>query len=185
MYNITERTKYGDYSRLVFTPLLSASTAANLFILFKIIKDNWNSFLPFHLHQINFFFNFFLIASGGLVTAWSVREETLFSVFILFFMLFVRINFIAAILLLQLDRLLAIASPYFHKSDITTTLSCKVILATMIFIFLVMISATILDPDLVHHQSCYRCIFVRPSSVFLHSLPSLFSFVLTLVVSFP
>ena len=114
------------------------------------------------------FFNFFIITSGGLVTAWFVREDTVFSVFILFFMFFARINFIAAILLLQLDRLLAIACPYFRKSDITTSLSFKVILTTMIFIFLVAISATISDPGLVHHQSCYRCLFVRISSVFLH-----------------
>ena len=183
MYNITESIKSGDYNRIVFTPLLIASMAANLFILFKITKKHWNNFLPLHLHQINFFFNFFIITSGGLVTAWSVREDTPFSVFILFFMFFVQINFIAAILLLQIDRLLAIASPYFHKSDITTSLSCKVILASMIFTFLVAISATMLDPGLVLHQSCYRCIFVCPSSVFLHSLPSLVSFLLTLVVS--
>ena len=120
MYNLTEETRSVDYYRCVFTPLLGAGMAANLFILFKISKKHWNYFLPAHLHQINFFLNFFLITFIGLVTAWSVREETPFSVFLLFFMFFVRINFIKAILLLQLDRLLAIMKPYYHKSDITT-----------------------------------------------------------------
>ena len=182
-YNMTEETRAGDFNRLLFTPVLVVGMTANLFIVFKISKKHWNNLLPVHLHQISFFSDFFLLTSTGLITAWSVREETIFSVFILLCLFFARINFIVDILHFQLDRLLAIMKPYYHRSKVTITLSSKIVLATKIFTILVVTLSSIFDPGLVLHNFCYRCIFVRPSSVFLHSVPSLLCFLITSVVS--
>ena len=182
-YNMTEETRAGDFNRLLFTPVLAVGMAANLFILFKISKKHWHDLLPVHLHQICFFSDFFLLTSTGLITAWSVREETTFSVIILLCQFFASINFIVDILHFQLDRLLAITKPCYHRSKVTITLSSRIVVAAKIFTILVVTSSSILDPGLIHHNLCYRCIFVRPSSVFLHSAPSLLCLLLTLVVS--
>ena len=96
---------------------------------------------------------------------------------------FARINLVVDIYALQFDRLWAISMPLYHHSEVTSSLSWKIVISAKIFTLLIVILASVTEPSLVKYQQCHRCIFVHPVNVWLHSFPALAAFLLTLAVS--
>ena len=183
MYNMTEEIKAVDQNRVIFIPVLVVGIAANAGIVFKIVKKQWNSLLPIHVYQITFFSGLFLLTLTGSLTAFFMEEDTFICSLSLFISFFARINFVVDIFLLQIDRLLAISKPLYHHAEVTATISWKIVLAAKLSTLLLVTLASLIEPNLVHYQPCHRCIFVHPVNVFLHSIPSIAAFLLTLIVS--
>ena len=112
-----------------------------------------------------------------------MEDDTFICSLSLFISFFARINFVVDIFLLQIDRLLAISKPFYHHAEVTVSISWKIVLSAKLGTLILVTFASLIEPDLVQYQPCHCCIFVHPVNVFLHSIPSLAAFLLTLVVS--
>ena len=110
---MTEEMKAVDQNRVIFIPVLVVGIAANAGIVVKIVKKQWNSLLPIHVYQINFFSGLFLLTLTGSLIAFLMEEDTFMFSLLLFISFFARINFVVDIFVLQIDRL----SPRRSNSD--------------------------------------------------------------------
>ena len=170
---------------LVFMSLLMINCLANVTIIGKILLSQRKNIRPVHTFQMNYFAGLSLYAFSGTIALYHNIQESLSSTICihLIIMFVARVNMVSDIILMQVDRLLAVWKPIFHRTTITTNLSMKVVGLGKVFTCLATGIITYIDPSLIRCAECHRCLYVRTSNILATSFPSLFAFLLTVSIS--
>ena len=96
---------------------------------------------------------------------------------------FLKISNIYDVVILQLDRLVAVRYPYYYNEKMDVSISFKIVGISKIFSVAITVIASIIDPVFVYCPACGRCLFVRSINVYTVCYPGLAAFILTLAVS--
>ena len=156
---------------------------SNAAIVGRIWKKNRKDVRPLHVYQMNYFTGIsFVCLVGSLVLAGDSLSIGSFCPALLV-SYFLSINNIYDIVILQLDRLLAVSKPLYYKSRVHTGISIKTVFFSKLFPVMFTCVGSIIDPVFIHCPVCTRCIYVHSVNVYTVAYPSLAAILLTLVVS--
>ena len=169
--------------KILFGSLFSIGIVTNSIIIYKIIKSKLGDFKPVHVYQINFFSGLTMIKISGILLTFFTNEKGTVSVLCHILMFFSRLNIIHSILIQQLDRFAAIQNPLRHHSEVTVSLSFKIVSVQKILSILIVTMASIFDPSVVQYQLEEHLTLVRPVNIYTCAYPSILVFFVTLAVS--
>ena len=154
----------------------------------KIYNNNRNMVEPVHVFQINYFIGISLLLCYGLISVivqeTFVRGNSLAHLCVYhFFGLFTFVNGSIDIIMMQIDRFLAIYKPLWHHSEVTTSLSMKICAYIKIVSTAHAVLAGFMDPDFGHCHECLRCMNTKPAHVATESYTKLVAVFLTTTIS--
>ena len=131
----------------IFAVFLLFCIVSQIAIITKILKLNWNELKPINVHQVNYFAGLALINSSGihLIMSRVIDDPLSFCPAHLLSHIFLISNKYD-IIILQIDRLIAIRKPYYYKACVDVMLSVKVVLASKLVFIVIAISSSIFDP---------------------------------------
>jgi hypothetical protein len=154
----------------------------------KIYRKNKNKIEPVHVFQLNYFRGVLTKLCYGIFSAidWNafVRGNSHSRLCLHhFFGLFCFSNNSLDIIIMQVDRVVAIYKPLWHHSEVTTSISVMICLFMKIVSLVHAILAGVLDPESVQCSECLRCIHTMPAYLYTNSYPKLVALTLTIKVS--
>ena len=163
--------------------MLVFCSISNVVIIFHIGKKNWKDLQPIHYHQVNYFLNIFLVSLFGLLVLPGDKLSVRGFCPVILGSYFLSIDNVYSIIILQIDRYIAVRFPYLYKSKVDVSVTIKTIIAAKIFSLLNVLISTIVDPVFLLCPLCSRCIYVHSVNIYTVSYPSLAAIVLTIFVS--
>ena len=177
----------GPPMALVVVAIMIFSILIYTVLSWKIYRNNKNKIEPVHVFQLNYFIGVSSKLCYGIFSAiaWKifVRGNSHSLCIHQFFGLFCFSNSSLDIIIMQVDRVLAIYKPLWHQSELTTSIAVK----TCVFIKIVSLAhailAGVLDPESVHCSDCLRCMHTMPAYLYTNSYPKLIALTLTITVS--
>ena len=169
---------------IVFSLILIFCGSFNLAIVVKIALKNWNDLKPLHVHQINYFSNISGVCFIGLFTLYGdLFRIGVYCPFI-FLTYLLSIDNALDILVLQLDRFVAIKKPLLYRTQVDSSHALAVVLIAKVLTVVTACLASVVDPVFLHCPGeCAQCIYVSSINVYTVAYPSLFSFFITIFVS--
>ena len=172
------------FQRVILGIILATCVVSNAAIVVRIVKANWKQFRPLNVYQINYFTGLALVTLTGMILVLSKNNDSVDKICpTLIFSYFLNINNTFDIVILQLDRLLAVSKPLLYKTEVDATLAVTVVALSKLFSLGITIIGSIIDPVFIFCPACERCIYVHSVNVYTVAYPSLGAFILTMVVS--
>ena len=172
------------FQRVILGIILATCVVSNAAIVVRIVKANWKQFRPLNVYQINYFTGLALVTLTGMILVLSKNEDSVDKICpTLIFSYFLNINNTFDIVILQLDRLLAVSKPLLYKTEVDATLAVTVVALSKLFSLGITIIGSIIDPVFIFCPACERCIYVHSVNVYTVAYPSLGAFILTMIVS--
>ena len=168
----------------IFCVFLSFCISSELVTIVKILKLTWANLETINVHQVNYFTGLALINSSGihLIMSRVLDEPLSFCPAHLLSHLFLLSNKYD-IIILQLDRLLAIWKPYYYREYVDVKVTVKFILASKLFCMLIVLLSSIIDPYFLYCPACGKCTFLKTIYVYTVSYSAIAAFILTVSVS--
>ena len=168
----------------IFGVFLLFSIVSQLVIVIQILKQNWQELKPINIHQVNYFAGLALINISGihLVLSKAFDDPLDFCPAHILSHIFLISNKYD-IIILQIDRLLAIKNPYYYKEVVHVKESVKVVLVSKLFSVFIAVISSIIDPYFLYCPSCGMCTFIQSVYVYTVSYPAIAAFILTVCVS--
>ena len=173
------------FQQVVFGIILASCVVSNGAIVVRLINSNWKQFKPLNVYQINYFSGLTLVTLTGMILVLSSKNEESVGKICpaLILSYFLNINYIYDIVILQLDRLLAVNKPLRYKSKVDAAIAVRVVAFSKLFSFSIAIISSIIDPVFIYCPACEFCIYVHSVNVYTVAYPSLGAFILTVAVS--
>ena len=171
-------------SKLTLSLLSPILITLNLIIVWKIWKKNSPDFKPVHIYQVNYFVTLALSTLNTMIVLLSKRKEDFGKICPKeIFRYFLSICIIYDVVILQLDRLIAVRYPYFYNEKMDVSMSLKIIAIGKFVSMSIAVIGCIIDPVFVYCPVLGRCSFVHSIYVYTVSYPILAAFILTVSVS--
>ena len=161
-----------------------------IYVILCIVTYNNNrqKIGPVHVFQINYFIGVIIRLAYGILAVYL--QETFVKTGLLgkncfhhYFGMFTFINGSCDIIIMQVDRLVAIDRPFFHYSQVTTRRAFGICLITKLFSATVLTVAIFMDPSFGRCQQCARCYYASSTNFYTESLTKLVAVFLTSAVS--
>ena len=164
--------------------LLLFCISSQIFFVIKLLKMKWKDLRPIHVHQVNYFTGLACINISGihLVVSRAFDEPSSFCPSHLLSYLFLISNKYD-IIILQLDRLLAIRKPYYYEEFVDVKVAMKVVFMSKVFSISIAVISSMIDPIFLYCPSCGMCNFVKSVYLYSVSYPAIAAFILTILVS--
>ena len=103
---------------IIFSLFLLLSCLANLSIIGRILGKYWKGLRPVHVYLLNYFAGLSLHTLAGVLTMHqhlvTLTPGTLCIHLVIIF--FAKVNMVYDIIIMQMDRLLAVRRPLFHRT---------------------------------------------------------------------
>ena len=170
--------------KLAFVIFHAILMSLDLIIAWKIWKKNSSDYKPIHIYQANYFVALSLLTLNAIVVLLFKRKEDFGDICpkeILKY--FLNMSIIYDVVIMQLDRLVAVRYPYFYKEKMDVSMSLKIVAISKIVSVAITVIGCIIDPVFVYCPVLGRCSFVHSIFVYTVSYPVLAAFILTVSVS--
>ena len=172
------------FIRIIIGIILGFCVASNSAIVVKIVKASWKQFRPLNVYQLNYFSGFIIITIIGMILVLSDNKSSVGQICPVFTIsYFLNISNTFDIVILQLDRLMAVRKPLLYKTEVDAKMAVKVVAFSKIFSLGITIIGSINDPVFIRCPECERHIYVHSVNVYTVAYPSLAAFILTMSVS--
>ena len=172
------------FARLIFGTILAFVATLNVYITLVIIKKNYYDMKPMNIFQANYFAGIGLITLTGVFSVYKNLENTGEICPKEFLRYLFNIMNIYDIVILQLDRFIAVQYPYFYHDYMDINMAMRILILSKIVSIAIAVIASVIDPIFIYCPACGRCLSVRSINVYTVCYPLLVAFVLTLVVSY-
>ena len=163
---------------------LVISVIAQVIIVKRILQDNWSNLRPIDIYQVNYFSGLAFVNTCGIhlmISKALDKPNSFCPSHILCYFLFITNKY--DIIIVQLDRLVAVWKPYYYKEVIDFNLSIKVVLIEKCCTILITLISTFITPTFLYCPACGMCNFVQSTYLYTVSYPAIFDFILTVFVS--
>ena len=169
--------------RVIIGIILAFVLTFNFTIALVLYKKNSQNIKPMNVFQANYFVGLGLLSISAMVVLLKDLDDIGKICPKEFLRYFLKISNIYDVVILQLDRLVAVRYPYYYNEKMDVSISLKIVGISKIISVAITVIASIIDPVFVFCPACGRCLFVRSINVYTVCYPGLSAFILTLAVS--
>ena len=154
----------GRIMTMAMVILMGLCIVAYLIISLKIYSNNRNEVLPVHIYQINFFTSTALQLAYGTLSAivyefyvnLQPNPEDVHCYYYNYLGVYIFLNNAVSIIIMQVDRFIAINQPFFHHSTISSRVAMTTIGLSYLFSLIPLFLIYYINPGIFYH--CYSCL---------------------------